>query len=534
MSKRLLVIRYGSLGDVILTSAAITNLRYSLLDYELTYVTKQAWAGMVERFDGVDHVLVLPSAAGPFGQARILREVRSERYDCVLDLHNKPRSWLTSRVSSASQKLTYHKDRRGRLAMARRHHKSLPSPPYLHTIDRYNALVRQLGGEVWCHRPLMSPGPGPVENGPLRELDKTRPWVFLAPGAAHENKRWSLGRFIEVGHILAADHGAAIVWAVQRHDAGRAGSLAGMKPDRFVELVDQPLGCISDAMARARVVIANDSGLAHMSSALGVPCVTVFGPTHPALGFGPRGLHDIAVEVPEPCRPCSLHGEKACYRQSRFCFDRITADMVAQAASPFVDGTLNRQRAILVDRDGTIIVDKDYACEPGGIELIDGSAEALRMAQQTGYKIVVLSNQSGVARGKFGLDAVEKMNRRLGEMLAAEGIIVDAMYYCPHHPDGEVDQYRQQCGCRKPHPGMAEEAARQLGLNLRRSVVFGDKTDDLLLGRVIGARSCLVRTGHGREHEPELVRLRIDAGGVVFDNLFGAMLAILAEDKHGS
>lgn len=534
MSKRLLVIRYGSLGDVILTSATLVNLRYSLPDYEVTYVTKQAFAGLVERFIGVDRVVTLPTRGGLSGKAKVLRQVRKSAYDYVLDLHDKPRSWVTSRVASAPRKLTYNKDRRGRLAMVRRENKIMPPEPYVHTIDRYNALVEQIGGKVWCRRPLMTHTPMPDGIESIRNLDTERPLVFIAPGAAHENKRWPIEHFIEVGQTLASDYGAVIVWAVQGHDTGRAGPLSKLGPDRFAELVDQPLHGLTYVMARARVVIANDSGLAHMSSALGVPCVSVFGPTHPALGFAPCGLHDQIIEVPEFCRPCSLHGGEACHLESRLCFDRVTPDIVVQAASPVLDGSTGGQRALFVDRDGTIIVDKDYASDPSGIALIDGSVEALRLAQQAGYKIVVLSNQSGVARGKFGLDTVEKMNHRLGEMLASEGVMIDAINFCPHHPDGDVAKYRQRCECRKPHPGMAEEAARQLGLNLRRSTVIGDKTDDLLLGLVIGARSLMVRTGHGSEHEPHLSRLRIDPSGIVFDNLLAAVQAMLAEDNHDS
>lgn len=152
--------------------------------------------------------------------------------------------------------------------------------------------------------------------------------------------------------------------------------------------------------------------------------------------------------------------------------------------------------AAFVDRDGTINVERHYLRSPAELELIPGAAEGLKALQGQGFALVVLTNQSGVARRYFTLDALAAVHRRLAGMLAAEGVTLDGIYICPHGPADD-------CDCRKPKPGMARQAAADLGLDPGRSVMIGDKMADIGLGRAIGARTVLVRTGHGLREETE-------------------------------
>jgi D,D-heptose 1,7-bisphosphate phosphatase len=322
---------------------------------------------------------------------------------------------------------------------------------------------------------------------------------------------------------IANEHGVAIIWAVTQHDANKSGLEKSLGKDRFVELVDHPLAALSHILEGALMTLSNDSGLMHLSSAVGTPVLSIFGPTHPALGFSPSGLFDQILQVDEFCRPCSLHGKRKCYRTERFCFTRISPADVAMAAGSFVARRSAMSPALFVDRDGTLIVDKDYLADPAGVELIPGAARTLKQAREKGFKIVVLSNQSGVARGKFGLDAVERVNNRLVELLAAEGASLDSLYFCPHFADGIVPEFARLCDCRKPFPGMAEQAARDLNLDLRRSWVVGDKADDLNLATVIGASAILVRTGYGRATESKLTDRTGQSPVLVVDSLAGVV-----------
>ncbi len=150
-------------------------------------------------------------------------------------------------------------------------------------------------------------------------------------------------------------------------------------------------------------------------------------------------------------------------------------------------------RAIFIDRDGTINIDKDYLTEPEGVEFIKGSPEAIKLANELGLRVIIISNQSGVARGIMTLAQVDAVNSRLVAMLGERGAKVDAIYYCPHHPEyGD----RIECSCRKPGIGMLLRARYEFGVDLSRSFVVGDKWSDVKCGENAGSLTSLVRTGY--------------------------------------
>jgi D-glycero-D-manno-heptose 1,7-bisphosphate phosphatase len=141
--------------------------------------------------------------------------------------------------------------------------------------------------------------------------------------------------------------------------------------------------------------------------------------------------------------------------------------------------------AVFLDRDGTIVVDKHYLADPDGLELLPNALEGLRELRELGARLVVVTNQSGVGRGYFPADAVDPMHERLRELLAEGGVELDGIYVCPHAPS-------EGCDCRKPRTALFEQAAEELGLDLRASYVLGDKGADVEAGRRIGAKSVLV------------------------------------------
>lgn len=147
-------------------------------------------------------------------------------------------------------------------------------------------------------------------------------------------------------------------------------------------------------------------------------------------------------------------------------------------------------RAVLLDRDGTINVERHYLSHPDELELLPGAAAGLRALRDMGLRLLVVTNQSAVGRGMFDLARLDAIHRRLEAMLRAEGVELDAVYACPHLPDAA-------CACRKPLPGLARAAAADYGLDLASSFAIGDKACDVDLGRAIGAQALLVLTGHG-------------------------------------
>ena len=161
-------------------------------------------------------------------------------------------------------------------------------------------------------------------------------------------------------------------------------------------------------------------------------------------------------------------------------------------------------KAVFLDRDGTLIQNLHYGSDPLAIRLEEGVGEGLRLLKQEGFLLVVVTNQSGVARGYFTEEHVEEMNRRLAEMLEEEGASLDGIYYCPHHPDGGVPHYSIACECRKPQPGMIRAASADLGIDPAQSWMVGDILDDIEAGNRVGCRGILVDVGtEGRPENPE-------------------------------
>jgi D-glycero-D-manno-heptose 1,7-bisphosphate phosphatase len=152
------------------------------------------------------------------------------------------------------------------------------------------------------------------------------------------------------------------------------------------------------------------------------------------------------------------------------------------------------KKYILLDRDGTIIYDKHYLSNPDDLELLPSSAKGLRQMQQMGFGLVMITNQSGVARGYFSEQDVKTVNDELVRMLKNEDVSIDGIFYCPH-----VAQ--DNCECRKPKTGLAKMAAKALNFELESSIVIGDKSSDIEMGKAIGATTILVRTGKGKSEE---------------------------------
>ncbi|MEI6214489.1 MAG: D-glycero-beta-D-manno-heptose 1,7-bisphosphate 7-phosphatase [Desulfuromonadales bacterium] len=160
------------------------------------------------------------------------------------------------------------------------------------------------------------------------------------------------------------------------------------------------------------------------------------------------------------------------------------------------------KRAVFLDRDGTINVEKDYLYRSIDCEFIPGSIDAIRRFNNAGFLVVVVTNQSGVARGFYTEEDVETLHSYMAAELSRHRAHVDAWLYCPHHPSGR-GSYSLPCTCRKPLPGMLLEAARRFDIDLAASFMIGDKLADIDAGRAAGCKTLLVRTGYGTENETD-------------------------------
>jgi D-glycero-D-manno-heptose 1,7-bisphosphate phosphatase len=181
--------------------------------------------------------------------------------------------------------------------------------------------------------------------------------------------------------------------------------------------------------------------------------------------------------------------------------------------------TFSYSAFVLLDRDGTIIHERNYLGDPDKVELLPNAARGLRRMREAGFGLLVLTNQSGIGRGYFSEADMHAVHDRLQDLLRAEGVQLDGFLFCPHRPD-------QACGCRKPRPGLGEQAAARFGMVPEHSFMVGDKACDIALGKALGTGTILVRTGYGAQEESDTT-CRPDA---VVDDLVQAADHIVSEN----
>jgi D-glycero-D-manno-heptose 1,7-bisphosphate phosphatase len=181
--------------------------------------------------------------------------------------------------------------------------------------------------------------------------------------------------------------------------------------------------------------------------------------------------------------------------------------------------------AVFLDRDGTLVEEVGYLDRLDRLSLFPWSIDAVRLLNRAGFVVVVVSNQAGVARGFFAEPFVLEAQREIDRLVVAAGGRIDGWYYCPHLPDAPLAQYRRECDCRKPRPGMIRQAEAELGVDPSRSWVIGDRWLDVQLAHNVGARAILVRTGYGATEERQAPDgMKAD---VVADNLIEAVSWVL-------
>jgi D-glycero-D-manno-heptose 1,7-bisphosphate phosphatase len=190
-------------------------------------------------------------------------------------------------------------------------------------------------------------------------------------------------------------------------------------------------------------------------------------------------------------------------------------------------------KVVFLDRDGTINEQMGYVNHIERFVLLPRVGEAIRLLNQHQFKAVVVTNQSGVARGYFPETLVQQVHQKMQDLLRSAGAHLDGIYYCPHHPDAGSPPYRQRCRCRKPGPGMIEEAVKDLDLDAAQGYIIGDRGNDIEFGHQFGARGILVLTGYGKgEWEYLRARWKVQPDHVAQD-LYEAVQWILLQESKG-
>ncbi|MBW2182988.1 MAG: HAD family hydrolase [Deltaproteobacteria bacterium] len=178
--------------------------------------------------------------------------------------------------------------------------------------------------------------------------------------------------------------------------------------------------------------------------------------------------------------------------------------------------------AVFMDRDGTISEEVGYLNELDQLRLIPKSVEAIKLINESGLMAIVITNQSGVARGYFTEEMVHRVHEKMEKLLDERDVHLEGIYYCPHHPEGVVESYRKTCNCRKPASGLLKKASKDHGIDLAASYIVGDKLIDIELAYKVGAKGILVLTGYGKDELEKINDVPEIRPAYVADTLFNA------------
>jgi D,D-heptose 1,7-bisphosphate phosphatase len=223
-----------------------------------------------------------------------------------------------------------------------------------------------------------------------------------------------------------------------------------------------------------------------------------------ALPLGEAVRRDLEREV---IVPLIAGGGVFAYRQSEYIKDIGTPERLRAVERDVLSGAAaarnltNRQRAVFLDRDGTINEENGFVTAPDGLRLIPGAAEAVKLLNKSPYLVICVTNQPVIARGDVSLEGLEVIHAKMDGLLGEHGAYLDDLFFCPHHPDkgfeGEILEYKVDCECRKPKAGMLFEAADRYNIDLSLSYMVGDRTSDIAAGKAAGCVTVAVKTGMG-------------------------------------
>jgi heptosyltransferase-2 len=541
--RRILVRQVNWVGDAVLTLPALEALDRRFPKAEITLLAKAWVGGLFGGHPAVDRIIENRAGdahRGIRGRWRLARDLSKAGFDLAVMFPNSLDAALIPWLAGIPRRVGYPTE--GRRWLLTHPIPGRSAPAGRHQVERYLQIVRALGAEG-APRLRLPVSEEAEEKGKqvLRdhEIGPAELIVAVNPGSVYGSaKRWPAERFAAVADALVDRCQARILLIGSERERPVLGEVAARMRRPAVNLGGRTdLVTLVGLLGRAGLLVSNDTGAMHVAAAVATPVLAIFGPTD-ARTTGPLGPHWQIVREPVPCSPCLL---RECPIDHR-CMRCVSVDRVVHAAlerleaarghswpGPGPRPSTQESPVAFLDRDGTIIEDVGYLGDPGGIRFIPGAVEALRALQRAGFRLVLLTNQAGVARGLLSEADVRRVNERLAVLLGDAGVHLAGVYYCPHHPEHGPPEYRRDCDCRKPKPGMVHRAIRELGLDPSRSAVIGDHISDAALARTFpGMQGIMVRTGHGDQEWEKIQRGALPRPDHVADDLPAAVEWLLA------
>jgi heptosyltransferase-2 len=515
--RRLLVRGPNWIGDAVMSEPALAAVRRLFPKAEISVLVKPAIADLFEKHPAIDRLLLYDGRrqhAGLIGKWRLASSLRRAGFDMAILFQNAFEAALLAFLAGIPTRYGYATDGRGLLLTD-----PVPRPDRrrkLHLVNYYLELLRPLGEDGMPAQPRLYLSPSEEAQGQaLLKANGIGPSdrvVGINPGSSYGTaKRWLPERFAQTADRLIQrmrdqdQRAHAVLFGASGEEALAAAIAGGMRHPPLVLSGKTSMKELMAVIKRCTVFLTNDTGPMHIAAAFGVPVVAVFGPTDSS-ETSPVGEHTI-VRHPVDCSPCLL---RECPIDHR-CMTGVTVDDVHEAAlrqlqhvgksqvSKFESSDLQTLElsnlktplagvTVFLDRDGTLNVDQGYVMTPEELKLHDGAAEAVASLKAQGAKVILITNQSAIGRGLLTESDLHTIHARLLSLLQAAGGGLDAVYFCPHHPE-------DGCRCRKPNPGLVERAVNELGVDLSAAYMVGDQKRDVELARRVGARSILVLTG---------------------------------------
>ena len=519
--KRILVRGPNWLGDAVMCEPALRGLRKLFPDAQIALLVRPAVADLFVGHPALTRVLTYDAKgrhAGLSGKWALARQLRRQSFDLALLFQNAFEAAFLTFLAGVPRRYGYATD--GRSLLLSDPVAAPDRSTLVHQVRYYWELLKPLGltGDPSAPELVVFPEEEQAMAGRFAQggLTATDVVVGINPGSTYGGaKRWLPERFAEVTERLcrtireSREQQASVVIFGAKGEEQLGREIAARLSSR--SLILSGATTIRELMAavkRCAMLLTNDTGPMHIASAFQVPVVAIFGPTDWRT-TSPFGSAHTIVRQPVDCAPCLL---RECPIDHR-CMTRVTVDQVYDAATKQVAGLSGSSRlsgssgstqinqtnkinqtnqmnildgvTVFLDRDGTLNYNPGYLKVAAELKLLAGVGPALARLKEAGAKLVVVTNQSGVGRGIITLKDLEAIHARLEGLLEQKGASLDAIYFCPHHPD-------DGCRCRKPEVGMVERAVSELQLDLRRSYMIGDHARDIQLAHRVGAKAILL------------------------------------------
>ena len=346
--KQILVVRFSSLGDVVLTTPVLGALKAKFPRCRIFFLTKAQYADLVRDDPRISHLIEFypeRQHKGLTGFMNLISQLRRYEFDLLIDLHANLRSFLVRRLVKSKTKLKYDKRWLFRFLMV--HLKFLKTED-VHTVESYLEALRKIPVEVDDKNPTVFLGQDDVKFAEHflleRNVEKDDIVVGVHPGARWKTKRWDEARFAQACRTLIDRFKCKVLLF---GDSGEERLVEDIEKElpkaKALKAVGLSLGALMALIQRCACLVTNDSGPMHIASALSVPVVAIFGPTHPRLGFAPLGSRSVVLCADVDCSPCSLHGGKRCWKKSKLCMDLIQPEMAVEA----VEKVLEEKKSLL-------------------------------------------------------------------------------------------------------------------------------------------------------------------------------------------